>query len=188
MPILDVAERTLIMGEVLGEISTAGYIYDLGAGNHSWAVVPPPRGTRLNCQAAARLAIRMAEDRGVESLQVVSTKLKDGFLVQASRGMKAFGNSDPMIQLHNFSGWEFDNHYRVKDPVGGKVYDPTFGTSGNFNPKGIHCTTETYFKGTTMVSVYGEKYEVTRTHVFEVKELKPGPIAPRFVVDDRNFT
>jgi len=141
-------ERVALMGNVLGIISTQGYIYDLSKGFSTWPVVPPPRGTRINCMAAAKLAKRMAEEKhGVEGsfLKLVVAKPKGGFIVPASPGMKALGTTVPGIVSPGFSCWEFDNHYRVKDPQGlNKIYDPIFGTSGNFNPTGISVSKDSW--------------------------------------------
>ncbi|MBN1932484.1 MAG: hypothetical protein JW786_12850 [Desulfobacterales bacterium] len=69
------SERLLIMGEVIQQIQGAGYIYDLARGSSNWTLMPPPRGTRLNCQAAARLAKEMAEERGVTGIEIVTTNI-----------------------------------------------------------------------------------------------------------------
>ena len=165
MPPLTSSERLAIMGEVILKIQGAGYIYDLQKGASHWAKIPPPRGTKLNCQAAARLAKEMAEERGVTGLKIIATKLKDGFFVPSAPGVKALGSNEPPVRTPQVRGWEFDNHYRVKDPVINKVYDPTFGTSGNFNPEGVKCTS-TEVDWPKMISIYGEKYKIIRSNVF----------------------
>lgn len=174
------------MGEVLQQIQGAGYIYDLGRGASSWVKLPPPRGTRLNCQAAARLAKEMAEQRGVTGLKIVATKIADGFFVPAAAGVKALGGNPPPVNTVHVKGWEFDNHYRVKDTVTGKVFDPTFGTSGNFNPTGVRCTS-TNVEGMKMISVYGTKYKIIRNAAFEAELLSPLPVADKDVVEDADF-
>jgi hypothetical protein len=181
------SDRLAIMGEVILQIQGAGYIYDLGKGATSWTKIPPPRGTRLNCQAAARLAKEMAEERGVDRLQIVATKIKDGFFIPASPGLKALGSSAPPVQTGQVKGWELDNHYRVKDPVIGKVYDPIFGTSGAYNPDGVRCTS-TRVEFPKMTSVYGEKYEITRAGTFTARLLSQRPVAPKYVVKDQDYT
>ncbi|MBN1932483.1 MAG: hypothetical protein JW786_12845 [Desulfobacterales bacterium] len=100
--------------------------------------------------------------------------------------IKALGGNRPPVQTAQVSGWEFDNHYRVKDPVINKVYDPTFGTSGNFNPVGIKCTaTEVDFP--RMISIYGEKYKVIRSNIFEAQLLSLAPIDPQYFVDNPDY-
>lgn len=186
MTITNPTERISIMGEVIAEITSAGYIYDLGAGASQWAQVPPPRGTKLNCQAAARLAKQMGEARGLDKLVVVATSIKDGFLVVVAAGIKAFGGCMPPINKPPIFGWEFDNHYRVHDPVVGKTYDPVFGTSGAFNPTGILCTS-TAVEFPKMISVYGKKYKVSRSTTFEVEVLNNNPVPASDVVNDSHF-
>jgi hypothetical protein len=182
-----VAERKKIMSEVLQQIQAAGYVYDLGAGFSNWANVPPPAGTKLNCQAAARLAQRMGEERGVTGLQIVSTKIKDGFFVPADPGRKAFGSSDPPVQTAHVRGWELDNHYRVKDPQTNTVYDPTFGTSGGTNLVGVKCTS-TQVKFPKQISVYGGKYKITRTPGgFEAELVSQGPVGVQYKVSDKDY-
>ena len=186
MTITNPSERITIMGDVLAQITSAGYLYDLGAGASQWAQVPPPRGTKLNCQAAARLAKQMGEARGLDKLVVVATSIKDGFLVVVAAGIKAFGGCMPPINKPPIFAWEFDNHYRVHDPVVGKTYDPVFGTSGAFNPTGILCTS-TAVEFPKMISVYGKKYKVTRGTTFEVEVLNQNPVPASDVVNDSHF-
>lgn len=186
MPPLTAAERQVIMGEVILQIQSAGYIYDLGQGASNWAQTPPPRGTRLNCQAVARLAKELAEQRGINGLTIVATKIEGGFFVPSATGVKALGGNEPPVQTTHVRGWKFDNHYRVKDAMANKVYDPTFGTSGDFNPVGIKCTS-TKVDFPKMVSVYGEKYEITRTHTFDARLLSQGQTDRRYLVDNSDY-
>ena len=74
----------------------------------------------------------------------------------------------------------------MKDTVTGKVFDPTFGTSGNFNPTGVRCTSTT-MEGMKMISVYGAKYKIIRSAAFEAELLLPLPVADKDVVDDADF-
>ena len=49
-------------------------------------------------------------------LKVVATKIDDGFFVPSPPGVKALGGNAPTVSTVHVKGWEFDNHYRVKDP------------------------------------------------------------------------
>jgi len=161
------AERLQIMGRVILQIQGAGYKYNLGKGFSGWPQVPPPRGTEMNCRAAADLAIKMAKEQGVEGLKLVVTNIDGGFFVPASAGMKALGDNNPPISIGQVRGWEFDKHFRVWDERINKVYDPTFGTSGIYNPVGIKCTKtipsefNPKTKTITAGSIYG-KYKIVR--------------------------
>ena len=193
-------ERTAIMGDVLAEIRSMGYRYNLTKGFSGWTALPPPRGTEINCRAAATLAKRLAEEKhGMEGafLKVIGFKPGEGlgFIVVATPGMKALGTTDPEISTVELECWEFDNHYRVVDPNGfQKIYDPIFGTSGNFNPTGILSSekekSETVGDSLRQISVYGEKYRITRGIGFPTKVdvLKPGPIDPKYIVTDLFFS
>jgi hypothetical protein len=188
-------ERMAIMGNVLAEITTAGYIYDLTKGFYQWPDLPPPKGTRINCRAAANLAKRLAEEkRGLEgtSLKVIGFTPKDGFIVLATPGIKALGSTQPEINTPTLKCWEFDNHYRVQDPIGGnKVYDPIFGTSGNFNPEGILASSPTQSPPgeSKMTTIYGEKYQITRGIGVptEVIILHTQTVDQKYIVGDSNF-
>lgn len=191
------SERMALMGEVLGAISSQGYVYDLSKGFSMWPILPPPGGTRINCQAAANLAKRLAEEKlGLEGkhLKVVSTKPKGGFIVPAASGRKALGTTAPDVVTLALSCWEFDNHFRVQDPKGlNKVYDPIFGTSGNHNPTGISASSETKLEriqgAFCQITEYGEKYRITRGIGIKstVEVLKQGPVAANYVISDANF-
>lgn len=195
----DASTRLKIMGDVLGVISTQGYRYNLSKGFSGWANLPPPAGTEINCQAAANLAKRLAEEQyGLEgdSLQVVSVKPKGGFIVVASPGQKALGTTGPTVDTPQLKCWEFDNHFRVKDPKGfNKVYDPIFGSSGASNPTGIGAS-KTYtglqkIDGKDwMVTEYGEKYKVMRCFgaPARVEVLKAGAVTGQYLIDDSKFT
>ncbi|MDX2441666.1 MAG: hypothetical protein QNK40_14085 [Desulfobacterales bacterium] len=180
------SERQTIMREIILQIQNQGYIYDLGAGASNWAKLPPPPGTRLNCQAAARLAKAMAEERGVDGLKIVATNIKDGFFIPVDAGRKALGKNNPPVRTAQVWGWEFDNHYRVKDPVTNTVYDPVFGTSGGTNLVGVKCTsTQVVFP--SQISVYGKKYKIIRTNVFKAEVLSKAPVARQYQVGDKDY-
>jgi hypothetical protein len=192
-------ERNAIMGEVLAQITSMAYRYNLTKGFSGWTTLPPPRGTEINCRAAATLAKRLAEEKhGMEGtfLKVIGYTPGQGlgFIVVATPGMKALGTTDPEISTVELKCWEFDNHYRVVDPNGfNKIYDPIFGTSGNFNPTGILASekekSETIATSLCQISVYGEKYRITRGIGFPTKVdvLKPGPVDPKYFVTDLLF-
>jgi len=183
------------MGEVLVEIAEGGYIYSLSKGYSQWPNLPPPKGTQINCRAAANLAKRLAEEkRGLKGtyLKVISFAPKGGFIVLAAPGEKVLGSTEPVINTPNLKGWEFDNHYRVQDPEGeNKVYDPIFGTSGNLNPKGILASSPTQSGGSPikMTTIYGEKYQVTRgiDGSMEVAILHDKEVDKKYIVHDSNF-
>jgi len=107
----------------------------------------------LNCQAVTHLLRKMAEKRGLQGLKVVSTRIRDGFFLLAPAGKHAFGTTPPAVNTATLKGWEFEHHCRVKDTVTGKVYDPTFNTSGAQNPTGIKCTAS-QSQGLVMTSIY----------------------------------
>ena len=185
MPLTN-SERQTIMREVILQIQNQGYIYDLGKGASNWTQVPPPRGTKLNCQSAARLAKEMAELRGVTGLKIVATNIKDGFFIRVDAGRKALGSSSPPVHTAQVLGWEFDNHYRVKDPMTNTVYDPVFGTSGGTNLVGVKCTsTEVVFP--IQISVYGKKYNIIRATVFKAELLSNAPVAVQYQVGDKDY-
>ena len=140
----------------------------------------------MNCQAAACLAKVMAENRGITELKIVTTNIKDGFFVPSAQGIKALGNNEPPVRTAQVMGWEFDNHYRVKDLVINKVYDPTFGTSGNFNPAGVRCTS-TQVEFPKMISIYGEKYKIIRSHIFEAQLLSQTQVSGIYLVEDKDY-
>ena len=211
-------ERYFIMGEVLAEIISQNYTYTLNRADKNFAQLPPPQGTEINCEAAAWLAKRLAEERGVtapkldqngkpvpnqtEQLKIEGSDLKlakfsnkdGGFLVLANNGEKALGTTPPTIASNGISGWEFETHYRLFDVVGKKVYDPIFGTSGLQNPIGI-LASSTNKAGD--VTTYGEKYKVTQVTtrvgngfqmVRTVDVLSQEPVAQKYIIDDSKFT
>jgi hypothetical protein len=186
-PPLNPMQRQNVMRGVLQDIQNAGYVYDLGAGAANWPKVPPPRGTHLNCQAAARLAKRMGEERGVNNLRLVATNIQGGFFIPADVGRKALGGNNPPVQTPQVRGWEFDNHYRVKDSSTGTVYDPVFGTNGGTNLVGVKCTSE-QVNFPNQISVYGGKYKITRTGVgFQAELVSNRPIRVEHQVSDKDY-
>lgn len=180
-------DRFNLIRECMSEIHSRRYRYDLAKGGTNWNQIPPPAGTGLNCRAVAHLLTKMAEKRGVQGLTVVSTHIKDGFFLLAPVGKHAFGTTPPPVNSATLKGWEFEHHYRVKDTVTGKVYDPTFSTSGEQNPTGIKCTAS-QSQGLVMTSIYGGRYKVTRSHVYAVEELHQRPIAAEHIVKDTAYT
>jgi hypothetical protein len=191
------------MGEVLDEITTGGYIYDLKKGYSQWPDLPPPKHTPINCRAAANLAKRLAEEKkGLKGLKVIHFAPEHGFIVLAAPDEEVLGSTKPEIDVaarqswdgntQTFKCWEFANHYRVQDPEGGhKVYDPIFGTSGTFNPKGILASSATESGGSPikMTTIYGEKYQVTRgiNVPTEVVILHDKEVDEKYIVHDSNF-
>jgi hypothetical protein len=189
----DVMERCIIMGEVLAEIATAGYVYTLSKGSTSWLKFPPPQGTQMNCEAAAYLLKWLAEKRGIRGgLRIVKFSTPLGFMVEAAPGLSALGTTPPEVITPELRCWEFDNHYRVRDTEqGDKAYDAIFGTSGAFNPEGVLCTKQTLVPG-GMVGEYGEKYRITRTTKMTKVELMSGKtksskVDARYVISDPTF-
>ena len=84
-------------------------------------------------------------------------------------------------------GWEFDNHWRVKDQTTNLIYDPTFGTCGN-NPSGIKGTSMTTDRSFNMTTVYGEKYRIVRRGInVECTELSRTPANSKYSVKDSDF-
>ena len=121
------------------------YKYDLRKGYSGWDQIPPANGTPMNCQAAARLLKRLAEETAnfpKNQLEITFAKPKGGFIVLAGNGLKALGTTfAPITGEQGLACWEFDNHFRMFDARGfEKVYDPIFGTTGKFNPVGIVAT------------------------------------------------
>ncbi len=189
----DVMERCIIMGEALAEIAAAGYVYKLSKRSTTWLKFPPPKGTEMNCEAAAYLLKWLAEKRGVRGgLRIVKIRIKLGFAVAVAPGTFALGTTPPEVITPELCCWEFDNHYRVRDTEqGDKAYDAIFGTSGVFNPEGIICTKQTLVAG-GMIGEYGEKYRITRTNDKTKVELMSGktkasPVDARYVVSDPTF-
>lgn len=170
---MTVDERKRKLKSINELLQTSGYVYDLAKSAVDFRQMPPPSGTRINCEAAARLFCQLALDMGVElkylqGLHYSSKQGSGGYFVPDNNGTyRALGNP-AIISGTEFSGWEFSHHWRVQDPVTKIIYDPTFGTSSETggNPIGIKCTeesTEVGKRSTTMKSVYGDKYSITNT-------------------------
>lgn len=177
----DQFERHKTIMEVIVQIQKLNYVYNLAKGFSNWDTIPPPERIEMNCEAAANLAVKMAEKKSVNQLKLVVAQPKDGFFIPSiGKPLLALGNNEPPVKTDNVSGWEFEKHYRVKDVVTGKVYDPTFGTSDNDNPIGLKCTstkTDIGKKGkkSKMVSIYGDKYAI-------IREL-PGGYSAELIID-----
>ena len=181
---------------IMNLIHEKGYIYDLNKSSTSWLELPPPPGTKLNCKSAAILMKRIAEQQGIENIKIVQTKIEKGFFVPSEPGIKALGTTDPMVITTAVCGWEFDNHFRVKDCKTNIIYDPIFWTSGTTNPDGIRCTSSAvedsyilffFSQGKAFVSVYGDKYEITRSTKFTAKILSQGAVAHKFLVTNKDY-
>jgi hypothetical protein len=173
--------------EVLQE---SHYIYDLSKGGvNAKEHAPPPYGTRMNCQSAARVFVQIAIDMGMEpgSLQPMLYKNdRFGYFVPARTGLLALG-CQPEIDTTAVKGWEFEKHWRVRDTKLGVVYDPTFGTAGNDNPQGILGTSE-IVNGLNMTTVYGEKYRIARINGrVECEEISKTPPGQKYLVSDFHF-
>jgi hypothetical protein len=182
-------ERKTKLNEILKLLQSSGYVYEKSKGGvHGKTQMPPPPGTKMNCESAARIFMQLAKDMGIDNLQPLFFKGGDkgyGYFVPAS-GKLALG-CRPEIETPAVKGWEFDNHWRVKDPTTGQIYDPTFGTSGQ-NPAGILGTAMETDKNFNMTTVYGEKYRVKRQGVrVECTELSKGPPNPKYAVTDASF-
>ena len=68
-----------------------------------------------------------------------------------------------------------------------RIYDPTFGTSDDSNPIGVRCTsTEVSFP--KMISVYGKKYKIIRTNVFDAKLLSKAPVESEYIVNNTDYS
>ena len=197
---MDVMERSIILAEVMAAIFTKGYRYVLSKGAiSSWTSFPPPTGSELNCEACAYLFKWMAEKRGIrEGLRVVFVKPVNGFIVRAAPGLLALGTTEPTITTDLFRGWEFDNHYRVRDTQqGDKSYDAVFGCCGVLNPDGILGTVAMpapHVPVGTMVSDYGKKYRIQRSlhqptsTVLIPPMTRDSLIDPQYVLTDANFS
>jgi len=174
----DQFKRHKTIMEVIVQIQKLNYDYNLAKGSSNWDTIPPPARIEMNCKAAANLAVKMAEKKGVNQLKLVVAQPKDGFFIPSiGKPLMAFGNNEPPVKTGIVSGWVFEYHYRVKDVVTRKVYDPTFGTSDNDNPIGLKCTstkTEIGVKS-KMVSIYGDKYAI-------IREL-PGDYSVELIID-----
>jgi len=195
----DVMERSIILAEVMAEIFTKNYRYVLSKGAiSSWTSFPPPKGAELNCEACAYLFKWMAEKRGIrDGLRVVYLRPENGFIVAAAPGLLALGTSEPTIVTDLFRGWEFDNHYRVRDTEqGDKSYDAVFGSCGVLNPGGIAGTVPVpapQVPSGSMISDYGKKYRIERSVHHPTRTVlippmtKDSPIDPQYLLTDANF-
>ena len=186
-------ERKRALNETLTIIRTAGYHYEMAKGGaHALPQFPPPAGSRLNCRSAAWVFLKHAHQAGVDGLQpLFFMHAKGGYLVLAVGMYQALGDP-PQIQSPAFSGWEFENHYRVRDPQSAIVYDPTFCTASNTgrgNPVGVLATSEKSDPRTfSMTTVYGNRYEVKRQGVqVACRELTHRLVLPACIVDDAKF-
>jgi hypothetical protein len=189
------AERTQKLVGFLKLLQTSGYKYDLAkTGVHGKMQMPPPPGTGMSCGSAARIFMQLAKDAGIDKLQSIyytAAQGSGGYFVLDRGSDKALGNA-PQIAGTAFKGWEFENHYRVRDPATNAVYDPTFGTSsaGGGNPPGYKATSETSNPATMeMTSVYAGRYQVTRKGVqVTTVELNKTPVTPTQLISDTSFT
>ena len=166
----------------------------------------PPPGALMNCQAAAVLAKHVAAHRlhkGPEKardkeavtaeLQIVTVGPANDFFVPSKR--LAFRTREPAV-TGEVTGWEFDNHYRLRDTTTDEVYDPVFGTGPDDNPVGYAADKPKTRKrfilfGRSVVkcqqgtsSYGGGKYQVTRmgaTHEGKIRAATPatGPVADK---------
>jgi hypothetical protein len=140
----------------------------------------------------------MAEKRGVRSgLRVVSVRPEGGFIVSAAPGLLALGTTEPTVVTELFRGWEFDNHYRVRDTEqGDKGYDAIFGSCGALNPDGIVGTVQEpapQLPRGTMSSDYGKKYRIQRsvhqpTSVVLISPMRrESPVGAQYIISDASF-
>ena len=181
-------ERKQKLQQILELLQDSRYVYDKSKGGvHGITQMPPPPGTRMNCESAARIFMQLAKDMGIDNLQALYFKGGDfGYFVPAS-GRLALG-CQPEINTLAAKGWEFDNHWRVRDVTAGLIYDPTFGTCGN-NPSGILGTSMVTDASFNMTTVYGEKYRIKRQGIrVECTELSKAVVAPKYQVGDPKFT
>jgi hypothetical protein len=183
-------ERQENLKKALQVLRESHYVYDLRKSSvNAMEHAPPPYGTRMNCQSAARVFMQMAIDMGMEfdSLQPLLYKNEGfGYFVPAKAGLLALG-CRPEIDTTAVKGWEFEKHWRVRDTKTGVIYDPTFGTSGNDNPAGILGTSETV-NGLNMTTVYGEKYRIARIdRRVECEEISRTPADKKYLVSNSHF-
>lgn len=187
-------ERKDKLNRLLELLQSSRYLYSKEKGGVGIMQLPPPPGTLMNCESAARIFMQIASDMGVDRLQALyygaaarnSRGDKMGYLVLQEHNAKALGNG-PEINDAGVAGWEFENHWRVKDPVTGIIYDPTFGTSSPNNLKGIVGTDMTTGMNFSMTTVYGKKYTVTREGVRVTCRVASGPVLPNYQVGDGDF-
>lgn len=183
-------ERKKKLNQILELLQDSRYIYDKTKGGvHGKAQMPPPPGTHMNCESAARIFMQLAKDMGIDNLLALYFKGGEhgyGYFVPAS-GKLALG-CQPEINSPVAKGWEFDNHWRVKDTTTGQIYDPTFGTCGQQNPVGILGTSMETDRNFNMTTIYGEKYRVKRQGIrVECTELSKAPPNPKYLVNDSSF-
>jgi len=182
-------ERQQKLNKILELLQESNYIYDTAKGGmHGKTQMPPPLGTRMNCESAARVFMQLAKDMEIENLQALYFKEDErgyGYFVPAN-GKLALG-CQPEINSPVVNGWEFDNHWRVKDITTGQIYDPTFGTSGE-NPIGILGTSMETGLNFNMKTIYGEKYCIERQGMrVECSELSKALLNQKYLVNDANF-
>ena len=180
------AERKQKLEKILDLLQDSGYTYYKPSGGVATTQMPPPPGTRMNCESAARVFMQLASDMGVDGLDAYYYQGgTNGYFVPA-KGKLALG-CQPEINTIAAKGWEFDNHWRVKDRTTGVMYDPTFGTSG-VNPEGINATDMTTGKNFEMTTVYGKKIQIKRTGVkVECTEISKAPVGAQYIIRDTNF-
>ena len=183
-------ERIKKLDSILELLQDSGFIYDKVMGGVTGVTqMPPPSGTKMNCESAARIFMQLAKDMGVpiEELQALYYKAgTNGYFVPAGT-VRALGGM-PEINTFAAKGWEFENHWRVRDTVTGTIYDPTFGTKSPMNPGGILASSMTYDKSFNMTTVYGEKIQIKRMGIrVECTELNKMPIASKYNLSDANF-
>ncbi len=188
------AERKDKLDRLLELLQTSRYQYSKEKGRVGIDTLPPPPGTSMNCESAARIFMQIASDMGVDGLQALyygatnTNKQGDkmGYFVIQERGVKALGNG-PEINKPPIAAWEFDNHWRVKDPVTNVIYDPTFGTSSPLNLKGVLGTSMDTGKNFVMTTVYGKKYTITRQGVTVTATATATPVSSSDQVGDGDF-
>ncbi len=188
-------ERKDKLKRLLDLLQTSRYQYEKVKGRVGVEQLPPAPGTAMNCESAARIFMQIASDMGVDGLQALYYEAtakngkgdKMGYLVLQERGEKALGNG-PEINSRPVVGWEFDNHWRVKDPVTNIIYDPTFGTMSPNNPKGVLGTEMKTDTNWTMTTVYGNKYTVVRRGIAATSTATGTAVLPSHQVSDQNFT
>jgi hypothetical protein len=188
------AERKDKLNRLLELLQTSRYSYAKERGRVGIETLPPAQGTAMNCESAARIFMQIAADMGVDRLQALYYEAtaknakgdKMGYFVLQERMAKALGNG-PEINKPPVVGWEFDNHWRVKDPDTGIIYDPTFGTSSPLNLKGILGTSMTTGKNWEMTTVYGKKYTITRQGVSVTCTVANTPVSATDTVGDEDF-
>ena len=193
---LTVPQRKEKLDRLLNLLQTSNYQYAKEKSGVNIQQLPPAPGTAMNCQSAARIFMQIASDMGVDRLQALyyeapgknSRGDKMGYLVLQSRGAKALGHG-PEISQHPVVGWEFDNHWRVQDPLTGIIYDPTFGTSSPHNLMGIVGTDMSTSTNFDMTTVYGTIYKVVWQGTHATTSATGADLSPaaQYQVTDRSF-